>query len=142
MITKNTLADAINSADVINTTSLDLDTAKVVDSALRDSIIAFVKGDAALHEVNKWAELKVSTTCDDPDEAYTLEEAEEEMLEWLAASMVQDAITLFGETLELLADDKNLDAISSDAIANRIMDKYLGVGGKVYREVRELEIKA
>lgn len=142
MITKNTLADAINSADVINTTSLDLDTAKVVDRSLRDSIIAFVKGDADLHGVNKWADLKVSTTCYDPDEAYTLEEAEEEMLEWLAGNMVQDAITLFAATLELLVDDKNFSAISSDAIAERIVEKYLGVGGRVYREVRELETKA
>jgi hypothetical protein len=62
------------------------------------------------------------------------------VLSWLAGNMVQDAITLFAETLELLVDDKNFNAISSDAIAERIVDKYLGVGGKVHDEVHKLEI--
>ena len=143
MITKNSLADAINAADVINTTSLDLDTAKVVDSYIRASLIdvaAIAQGTINVKWLNKLADLKVSTACGDPDYDYTVEEAEEELLSWLAGSLVQDAVNLFGETLQLLVDDKNFNAIIRVAIAERIVDKYLGVGGKIRDEVYKLEI--
>ena len=143
MINKNSLADAINAADVINTTSLDLDTAKVVDSYIRASLIdvaAIAQGTVNVKLLNKLAELKVSTAPGDPDYDYTVEEAEEELLSWLSGSLVQDAVNLFGETLQLLVDDKNFNAINRVAIAERIVDKYLGVCGKVHDEVRKLEI--
>lgn len=143
MITKNSLADAINAADVINTTSLDLDTAKVVDSYIRASLIdvaAIAQGTVNVKWLNKLAELKVSTASGDPDYDYTIEEAEEELLSWLAGSLVQDAVNLFGETLQLLVDDKYFYAINRVAIAERIVDKYLGVCGQVRDEVHKLEI--
>lgn len=142
MITKNSLADAINAADVINTTSLDLDTAKVVDHYIRASIIdvaVIAQGTVNVKLLNKLAELKVSTAPGDPDYDYTVEEAEEELLSWLAGNLVQDAVNLFGETLQLLVDDKNFNAINRVAIAERIVDKYLGVGGKVHDEVHKLD---
>ena len=140
MITKNSLADAINAADVINTTSLDLNTAKVIDRYIRASLIdvaAIAQGTVNVKFLNKLAELRVSAACDNPD--YTVAEAEEELLSWLAGSLVQDSVNLFGDTLQLLVDDNNFNAINRVAIAERIVDKYLGVGGKVYREVHELE---
>lgn len=143
MITKNSLADAINAADVINTTSLDLDTAKVIDSYIRASLIdvaAIAQGTVNVKWLNKLAELKVSTASGDPDYDYTVEEAEEELLSWLAGNLVQDAVNLFGETLQLLVDDKNFNAINRVAIAECIVEKYLGVGGKVHDEVHKLEI--
>lgn len=143
MITKNSLADAINSADVINTTSLDLDTAKVVDNYIRASLIdvaAIAQGTVNVKCLNKLAELKVSTAPGDPDYDYTVEEAEEEVLSWLAGSLVQDAVNLFSETLQLLVDDNDFNVINRVAIAERIVDKYLGVGGKIRDEVHKLEI--
>lgn len=143
MITKKSIADAIHAADVINTTSLDLDTAKVIDEYIRASlidIVAIAHGTPNVKLLNKLAELKVSTALGDPDNDYTIEEAEDEILSWLAGSLVQDSINLFGETLQLLVDDHDFTSINRAAIAVRIEDKYLSHSGKIHMEVNKLEI--
>jgi hypothetical protein len=120
-----------------------METANVINSYIRASLIdvtVIAHGTPNVKLLNKWAELKVSTACGDPDNDYTVKEAEEEILSWLAGSIVQDSINLFGETLQLLVDDKDFNAINRAAIAERIEDKYLGVGGKIYNKVSELEI--
>lgn len=143
MITKKSLADSINAAEVINTTSIDLEAAKVINSYIRASLIdvtVIAHGTPNVKLLNKLAELKVSTALGDPDRDYTIEEAETELLSWLAGSLVQDSINLFGETLQLLVDDHDFNAINRAAIAERIEDKYLGRGGKIHTEVNKLEI--
>ena len=142
MITKKSLANAINTADVTNTTSLDLKTAKVVDKYIRATLIdvaVIAHGTPNVKLLNKWAELKVSTACGDPDHDYTVEEAEEEILSWLAGSLVQDAINMLGETLQLLVDENDFNAINRVAIAERVENKYLGFSGIINQKVTGLE---
>lgn len=139
MITKEHIKNAINNADVINTTTLPLETAKVIDQYLRASLVdhaAIIYGETSVRKLNRYAAelLKQNNSADEP---YTEDESERDALEWVCNSMVQEAIDIFGDVVQLLIDVENWQFINRVEVANRAFEKWIGS----YQSKIDMEIK-
>lgn len=139
MITKEHIKNAINNADVINTTTLPLETAKVIDQYLRASLVdqaAIIYSETSVRKLNRYAAelLKQNNSADEP---YTEDESECDALEWVCNNMVQEAIDIFGDVVQLLIDVENWQFINRVEVANRAFEKWIGS----YQSKIDMEIK-